>query len=199
MTSVRGEVPLNITGTIFSELGCESNHYEDLFANKVRKHYRWLCNAAACEPLFDETDDSRLKDAYVMFRRDKGVAEQEDWGKNNDPDCFELSGILAYWLGRFTPVIDLREKNAGYSRDDKLYDALKMYPSEFLAFNFGLTICHSLISEEETPALPSSDYISYTQTVCYMMRFKSISPHALGLIYRSLFTDSKSYTTQQAQ
>ena len=62
------------------------------------------------------------------------------------------------------------------------------YSAEYLAFELGLRICRffSEYGEIDKVAIPdpSPDYF---KAVCYFLKYKQVSPHALVIIYESLF------------
>lgn len=158
------------------------------FSAMVRKHYTYVCCAGGYEPV---VNDARLEDAFVSYQRDKKHAPKSMPG-GGAPDHFKLGGILAYWLRRFAPVYDLRDLNMAYAPKNPIFsELLKKYPSELLAFDMGLAVCDFFESNKiggktGKPAVHENDF-DYYKAVCCVMKFKNMSPHSMGMIYRSLY------------
>jgi hypothetical protein len=138
----------------------------------------------------------RLFDAHYAWLDDiKRVANHEPQ-IDAELDHFKQCGHLAYWLRRQAPVIDLVDIVEAYGEEGGLYaeeeeqrSILEKYSGEYLAFDFGLQICHFYESERldrEERREPRID-LEYLMTVCNFMKFKHVSPHSLFLIYKSLF------------
>ena len=175
--------PPEITPELFENL---SRSLDD-FSQHVRKHYTVLCFAGGCEPVFS---DGRLEDAWVAFQRDKKHATNS-MPDNGNPDHFKLSGVLAYWLRRFAPVYDLRDLSMVRDAPPTLVELLKKYPSELPAFDLGLSACSFFEQCKKgqpagAPAVEANNF-DYYKAMCYVMKFKSLSPHSMGMIFRSLY------------
>lgn len=176
------------TPEIAHEIFDEMADSGDGFAAHVRRHYAHLCFYCGYEPVLSP---SRVDDAWISFRRDKKHAAHSMPG-GGAPDHFKLCGILVYWLRRFAPVYDLRDLNMAYRAHPALSELLKKYPSELPAFDFGMTVCdfferHRKENASGVPAVGECDNFDYHESVCYLMKFKNLSPHSLGMIYRSLY------------
>lgn len=167
--------------------GVEPGHKN--FREIVRQHYYYTAYKAGTEP---EINDARLSDAWQQFRFDRRHY-RKSLPNNEMPDHFKLSGMLAFWLRRAAPVYGFRDLNLGVKRDDNLRALLEKYDSEYLAFDFGLTICEFFENnrpgrgQKLVPDFPPDFY----ETISYFMKFKNLSPHAMGIIYRSLFMPMK--------
>ena len=128
-----------------------------------------------------------MQDAYQCYKSD---IERLDANMKTFPDHFKHAGCLAYWLRRHYPVFKWREADA--MLPEKHEEARKFfidYGHVFQAFNMGYEIClyferHRIPVIQNPPRDVDKDYV---QTVCYLMKYKNISPHAMGFIYRSLF------------
>lgn len=172
---------LEITADIFNQLA----ENEDDFASAVRKHGVWLFRQGGCEPILGK---SRLHDAWDAFRHDKEDAQSRPPEKGW-PNHFQQAGILAYWLCRFAPVYDSRDLSMPPG-SETLAELIKNYPSDLLAFSMGLAICHFFESHQNAPSVVpkvEENQYDYYKAICYVMKFKNLSPHAMGMIYRSLF------------
>ena len=190
MTGDVEKSPLEITDDILTALRDETT-----FVNKVRQHHTHEGMLVAYEPIIN---DDRLKDAWSCYRKGEEQMKRSLHRESREADHFKRSGLLVFWLRRASPIIGLERKNSKHPPNEKLATMLEEYPSELLAFGFGLAICNFYESEKEGAAPLSrgkgdTNLIDmdegYIQTVCYMMKFKNLSPHSMGLIYRSLYTN----------
>ncbi len=181
---------LEITETIFDDMAKNPEEFE----RHTRKFYTFFCRPCGYEP---RLLDARLLDAYVAFRRDKKHMSNSLPDKNSVPDHFKIAGVLVYWLRRFAPVSDLRDLSSTREASEDLMELLKKYPSEILAFGFGLSICNYFESEKKyNPVGKPSVDANFYNIICYMMKFKNISPHSLGAIYRALYVPLLPLQTQ---
>ena len=159
---------------------------EGKFREFIRQEYDYEVGRCGLSPRLSR---AALHDVHQCYRHD--IRRLDKKMKTSSPDHFKHAGFLAYWLRRHNPI---RGWNSD-SRDDVLApvkkeerDFLLNYRHVYLAFWLGYKIClfyeRETISEGQTlPVLNKS----YTESVCYLMKYKSISPHAMWLIYRSLF------------
>ncbi len=175
---------LNITKNIFKDLA----RSQKFFDRQIKMYYTYFCRSGSYEPLLI---DARLQDAYVAFRRDKKHMSNSLPDKKSPPDHFKMVGVLVYWLRRFAPVCDLRDLGTTSNMPKELVELLKEYPSELLAFVLGMSICYGFESEKidnpnGAPAINANNYDFY-KMICYMMKFKNISPHSLGVVYKALY------------
>ena len=131
-----------------------------------------------------------------MFNDDDSETE------NVTPDHFKSAGILAYWLRRFPPVYNLastqrdgRNINVGddlssrWHRKGPLRNFLLDYHQVYLSFDMGFCLCDFFESYQEENPSKEEKILSweYLKTVCYFLKYKNVSPHALILIYKSLW------------
>jgi hypothetical protein len=72
-----------------------------------------------------------------------------------------------------------------------LRNLLKGYANEYLAFDFGYQICAYYEIENKEKPSPRAGSLAlspdYYQMISHFMKFKNVSPHAMHLIYKSLF------------
>lgn len=111
--------------------------------------------------------------------------------KQPEPDHFKHAGTLAFWLRRTSPIImdkitlvqhDIQDDYL--TVDDNLF--MLDYTNEYFAFIFGLELCNFFERQQPEYTEPkiTKDYI---QMLCYFLKYKHVSPHAMIMIYRSLF------------
>lgn len=149
---------------------------------------------ALLSPIFSE---ARLRDAHRAWLADLArIRGAEPNLKEAGLDHFKQCAHLAYWLRRKSPIVDYEDWAAKveglgdlYSDEVQRRDLLRRYGEEFLAFDFGYKIC--LYYEMERLENPRSEPPALTLThlidICHMLKFKNVSPHALYLIYKSIF------------
>lgn len=163
---------------------------EDEFNTFIAGEIKYLASLAALEPQFS---DSKMHDAYQTWKKDvKRLANDSMPKGNNSPDHFKKAGVLAYWLRRFSPVIGYESKRAdiGLRQEEKEFrNFLRDYGETFFAFDIGFQICkfferNKVNGDSHIPKINPN----YLYTACYFLKYKNVSPHALTLIYKSLFT-----------
>lgn len=144
----------------------------------------------------------RLYEAHGAWLMDMKRVQQHEPGLHDGLNHFKQCGHLAFWLRRMSPIIELMDVNFGDSERPMLptetafRSLLEGYTNEYLAFDFCYQICkyyethktdqegNSISSERARTLLLSPDYY---KTACHFMKYKNVSPHAMQLIYQSLF------------
>lgn len=167
---------------------------QDTFIDIFKTYYAGCYTRYALEPFFAT---SRLRDAHVFWQKDlKRVSEIEYGGK--PLDHFKRSGHLCYWLRRSSPIIEAQSISASEERplNDFVRTMLFRYANEFTAFYAGFRICKFFETKRTDggggydPHLDNLDIdAEYFYTVCHFLKEKNVSPHALYLIYMSLFAN----------
>ena len=93
-------------------------------------------------------------------------------------------------------AIDLTQNEAdapGYpiSRDEEAFrDLLFGYHNEYMAFEIGYQFCRFYELSDPMPSQRADSLIltdDYYKTMCHFLKYKTVSPHAMFLIYKSLF------------
>lgn len=156
---------------------------EEKFSEAVWDGYLYEAALAHLKPDFST---SAMHDAWQCYQQD--IERLEANMKRSAPDHFKRAGCLAYWLRRHSPVFDWQPLRGMPSPEQKkirkaLFDD---YGNVFLAFVLGYKSCLKFERARTNKPIPEPD-TDYLETVCYLMKYKSISPHAMGMIYRSLF------------
>lgn len=171
-----------ITNDIFDKIKTQN-----AFGDLIKREFDECSRDAALEP---EYSVDLLHDAYQSYQWD--VERLDDNMPNSpSPDHFKLSGYLAYWLRRNSPILRWKPTTAEHriNEDEKEFRQFIFdYGRVYHPFMLGYRICwfFERNKETESPILKSIDG-DYINTVCYYMKYKSVSPHSLGLLYRSLF------------
>jgi hypothetical protein len=144
-----------------------------------------------------EFDPMRLPHAHFFWTKDiervaKEVGSQEgDLPK--EPDIFKRCGFLSFWLRRTAPFIYAEAVRAlHHTREERSWQELfSRFPNEMFAFDLPFRMAAMNYGAQRADlaiALAKLSY-SYLHDVCHYLKTKPVSPHALYLIYKSLFED----------
>jgi hypothetical protein len=180
---------MKISESIFDDLVLLEN-YQATFQEHIKKSLN--------KPLLiPQVSNPRLRDAHYAWRKDMTRVESGEDKLINGLDHFKQAAHIAYWLRRMAPVVEYSDRFEGVEQESELYDGEKharkfilKYGNEFLAFDFGFQIClyfelyRTDGKKRNKPPVLSSEFLN---DMCYMMKFKHVSPHSLYLVYRSIF------------
>lgn len=159
----------------------------------------YACDALAQARLYPRISLPRLVEIWHAWRDDMRRVEDREPQLNNGLDHFKRAGHLAFWIRRFTPVVELVDTtmNLGDAEGYPLTFAeegfralLFGYLNEYLAFDLGYLICgYHEIARHGGSARASELKLddNYYWQLCHALKFKTVSPHALAAVYRSLF------------
>ena len=99
-------------------------------------------------------------------------------------------------MGPIVEAIDLTKSLAdaeGYPlTDDEIAfrDLLFGYCNEYIAFELGFEFCRYYETAKKGGSQRASSLVlteDYLRTACHFLKYKQVSPHAIYLIYKSLF------------
>lgn len=132
----------------------------------------------------------RLGDAFEFWVDDVyrvGKVELD----GGEPDHLKRAGYLAYWLRRAAPIIRMTypEPEGEFKNIEAMREFLVRYGNEFMAFHIGHQLAQSF-EIRRVDAVSRQPYqldFDYIHTVAHFMKSKSVSPHAMYLLYMSLF------------
>lgn len=159
----------------------------------------YVTHALASARLYPRLNKVRIIDAHGAWQNDLHRVGNNEPQLNEGLDHFKQCGHLAFWLRRMAPLVDAVDltKNtadaAGYdisSHEQALRDLLFGYPNEYLAFDLGFQVCKFYEAHRDNPterAKTISLSSEYYRTMCHFLKYKTVSPHAMFLIYKSLF------------
>jgi hypothetical protein len=112
-------------------------------------------------------------------------------------DHFKRCGHLTYWVRRLGPVIDAhdpfntQDSYSAEATETELALRKKMFGfwNEYIAFELGFQFCKFYEVGQENAVRGATFFpsIDYYDTMCQFLKFKNVSPHALFLIFKSLF------------
>lgn len=180
-----------ITDSTLTSIFKDSRVFEDNFAEYARE-------VSSKARLIPKIVPIRVKDAHAFWKEDLHRVGGAEPLLVNGLDHFKQCGHLAYWLRRTSPVVEFHdtselytEGTPGLNKDEVAFrDLMYKYGTEYMAFDWAFQIClfHEKTrpdkSERADSLVLSPDYI---ETMCHFLKRKNVSPHALFLIFRSLF------------
>jgi hypothetical protein len=112
-----------------------------------------------------------------------------------EPDHFKQAGFLAYWLRRRVVISVVHEDTAFVGNPAQLQFFQR--PSEICAFLLGFRICLYFAAGRKATA-EREEYLSsieldnaFISEASVLLFEKQLSPHAMYLIYRSMFYELK--------
>lgn len=149
--------------------------------------------------LFPKFAPLRVVEAHGAWKEDLTRVGDREPNLDDGLDHFKQSGHLAFWLRRMSPLVeavDLTENvadAAGYPLTDTekaFRDLLFGYANEYLAFDFGFQFCKFYEMNKPDGSQRAKAIrlpMDYYQSTCHFLKYKTVSPHAMYLIYKSLF------------
>ena len=150
--------------------------------------------------LYPSLSDIRTIDAHGAWINDLSrVTKHEKKLTVHGMDHFKRCGHLAFWLRRMSPIVEAVDLTAnpgdaeGYpltQQELTFRDLLFGYHNEYIAFDLGFQICRFYETKKETPSRRAENLVlsvDYYKTTCHFLKYKTVSPHAMYLIYHSLF------------
>lgn len=148
----------------------------------------------------------RIDDAWGAWNHDLQRVGEREKKLSDGMDHFKQAGHLAFWIRRMGPVTEAMDlladmppeeaekKLGGVGADYREF--LFAYCNEYLAFDFGFNLCRFYELAQE----PASDRAKelrlgedYLRLACNFMKYKTVSPHAMMLVYKSLLLSDGAY------
>lgn len=133
----------------------------------------------------------RLQDAHSFWLGDEQRILQTEMSSSLELDHFKQAAHLAYWLRRSSPIVEIIDNsNSGFENIDENREFHYKYANEYSAFMFGYDICRFFEAHRVDSGVFANDFEldeDYVAVMCQFLKAKNVSPHALFLIYKSLF------------
>lgn len=142
-----------------------------------------------------EFDPLRLPHAHFFWTKDIERVAREVRSADDEPlkqpDIFKRCGFLAFWIRRTAPFIYAEVlPSIHLSKEERTWQNLfAKFPNEMFAFDLPFRLAAMNYGAQHADvaiALARLSY-SYIHDVCHYLKTKPVSPHALYLIYKSLF------------
>lgn len=161
---------------------------KDSFADTVGKIYGLYFTEAG---LIADIDTTRLYEAFVLWKNDLDRVKTFELPDSDELDHLKQSAHLAYWLRRVSPILSIQyaEENST-EQEIAEQELLFKYGNQYCAYHLGFRICAYFEANRVDSEIYSSDYDlnhDYKVVVSHFLKTKNVSPHALFLIYKSLF------------
>jgi hypothetical protein len=160
----------------------------------ARLYVEFVSKVFASAELKPQLSSQRLQEAYGAWLNDLDRVEGREQKLVNGMDHFKQAGHLAFWLRRFSPIVGQSSSNGDVldKKQQDWRDLLFSYANEFTAFMMGYNIVlfyEKFRADTYDNHRPASVSLTndYLQMACHFMKYKSTSPHAMAMIYKSLF------------
>ncbi|MBF0346392.1 MAG: hypothetical protein HQL81_01880 [Magnetococcales bacterium] len=156
----------------------------DYFIDYIEKFSVFITHSVGYKPSLSR---QYLEDARRAWIDDiSRVSDREMSGE--ELDHFKHASHLCFWLRRMGPILEVLQIDPGIPPDTvgdkgKELELILKYRNEYLAFQVGLFMCGDFEADDKHPKIDHD----YLLTFCHFMRYKHVSPHAIFLIYKSLF------------
>ena len=156
--------------------------FEDLF----RTHCEHVGAMGACSPI---VSPSRVSQAHLRWKDDLKRNNDMNMPDGTEADHFKRAAFITYWLRRTQPILGWKPWHVpcGTPAETKGRNILFQYGSEATAFLLGFYLAYAF----EQKSIPANRKFlldhGYLLDVCYVMKVKNVSPHALYLLFKSLF------------
>jgi hypothetical protein len=171
---------------------------QNWFNNFIRYQYENV--VFKMEAVAPVLSDYWILQAYLRWNKDVLYASSKEY-EGAPLDHFKYSGFLCYWLRRCPPMSDLQENfdtNFAGIKHRKPNEILIRYGNVFAAFDIGLRICrywesarkdlrHSSEMRQKIMRFSIPQKSGYSFDMSYVLAEKNVSPHALNMVYKSLF------------
>lgn len=184
---------IKVTSTTLQSV---ANDYDE-FSRFFREYaFRFSVDNARLVPVVSA---ARLFDAHSFWKADLKRLTFSLHTDSVTPDHFKQAAHLAYWLRRSGPVIEFFDSRGPMEpvidkpledKYERIRELLFNYGTEYFAFDLGYLICRFYETNRSDGKHMSKDFTldeEYIQTVCCFLKEKNVSPHALYLLYKSLF------------
>jgi hypothetical protein len=179
---------------LINEKTLEAIKVEDVFCREFTNFALAACSPARLYPKFSRP---RLDEAHGSWLADLKRVKENERHLVNGLDHFKQCGHLAFWVRRLSPVVEFADLDFGDSempmkpKEKALRNLLKGYVNEYLAFDFGYQLCRYYEARHKEKPSGRAEHLGlspdYYQMISHFMKFKNVSPHAVHLVYKSLF------------
>lgn len=184
---------MRITADTLPAIEADETTFADFFVGFTTALMRDAC-------LYPLMSRQRLVAAHGAWKADiKRIVDHEQH-LSEGLDHFKRAGHLTYWVRRMSPIIDGHDPSYNLQDSDshqivpnqvelEMRESMFGFWNEYVAFELGFQLCKFYELGQRGARRRGEFYPSaeYYRTMCQFLRFKNVSPHALYLIYKSLF------------
>jgi hypothetical protein len=171
----------------------------NFFIACIAYNYAKQANAWGCTAIMSER---RLGEAYDFWIADQNRTLKEGMPEGTETlDHFKHASFISFWLRRMLPINNTNAGRPVFAVDPKIQNFFMRYGNELCALLVGFHICLFYEASLERVAGTLSvrkDRLEYLrkcripehtiQDFVMILKHKNMSPHALYLLYKSLFT-----------
>jgi hypothetical protein len=169
----------------------------DYFVNEFSHYTDHVLSQGRLIPILSKP---RVIEAHGAWQNDIHRLGNHEKNLDEGLDHFKQAGHLAYWVRRMSPVVEATDTTTnigdapGYdiSEGEREFRNLILgCCNEYIAFDIGFQLVKLHEIDPSKPASRAATLtlsLDYIQRVCHFMKYKHVSPHALHLIYSSLFS-----------
>jgi hypothetical protein len=162
---------------------------ESVFVSLMRLCYRRIALEFGCRVTLNET---RLLEAHQFWAQDMERLRRFELPTSASIDQFKQVGHLVYWLRRSSPIVACECVEPVEGEDEGPRAFFLKYDSQYCALVLGFELCAFHCANAVGSDFYASDYQldrDFAEVMCHFLKVKSVSPHALHLIFKSLFAD----------
>lgn len=163
------------------------------FVNLVEYNFNRFAGQYGCSVTISPL---RTLEVFDAWRRDSEawLAEMNRHQGTKGLDHFKQAGILAFWLRRRLVIERIHyldpEIESGLKDPFPIQERFVEFGNEVASFFLGFHFCFRYEFEQRSWDLPTAHLDDdYVATIATLLKRKNVSPHAMYLIYKSLFTD----------
>jgi hypothetical protein len=163
----------------------------------LRVFSNYAMTATDSARLFPKLSKPRIYEAHGAWLMDLDRVGTHERHLTKGLDHFKRCGHLTFWLRRMSPIVEFMDLNFEELEhpmtdlEKAFHKLLISYSNEYLAFDFGFQICkYYETKHKKKPSKRAAELVlsqEYYQTTCHFLKYKTASPHALQLIFKSLF------------
>ena len=179
--------------TIFDDLRQNADKFVEILSPQLAGYHAPL-------RITSTISDYRLRQAYEFWTNDLRRLMHFDLNESRRADHFKQAGYLAYWLRRSDPITEMNWPDVSdqFHAVTRARDIHLLYGAEYPSLMLGFDLCRYF----EANRIGSSNYFSDYEldedlvlTACHFMKTKSVSPHAVYMMYKFLFFNPLSKNT----
>jgi len=149
--------------------------------------------------LYPRLSKPRVIEAHGAWLSDLKRVNDHEPQLGEGLDHFKRAGHLAFWVRRMGPVVEAVDTTQNFadapgydlSSDEQAFrDLLFGYANEYVAFDLGYQFCRYYELNKAGGSARANSLIlteDCIRTNCHFLKYKQVSPHALYLIFKSLF------------
>lgn len=183
---------MKITGSTLQAIHDDGFQFAQLFAWYVEQAFA----VAALKP---KISVQRLYEAHGAWKNDLDRVGKHEKKLTDGLDHFKQAGHLAFWIRRFCPIIEAScalNGDTPTAEQQAEREFLYSYSNEYIAFVLGYNICRFYeIFRTDVNDYPRAKELKltrgYVEMACHFLKYKTASPHALTMAYKSMFFNGR--------